>query len=179
MCHSANLKSTNRKSTSFPDVPVRKLKIRKLTRKMAVFLTQIHNGLALNVFFYQTTKCHVTMSQNYLLKPKVVLKFEWKHFKLIFVRRKVCICGFMEVLSPPKITGSANSKSSNCLICGRSANLRICDLRNLIADQPTFAITYSCCTVPGPAILSLCFFIMRLNLSLQNEVLFRDESPHL
>ncbi len=95
-------------------------------------------------------------------KPKVVLKFEWEHyFKLIFVRRKLCICGFAEVLSTQKIVGSAKNswvrkslkidgpqirklshlrkfRKSNKIT---SANLRICDLQNLIADGPPLVLS--------------------------------------
>ncbi len=46
-------------------------------------------------------------------KPKIVFKFEWEHFKLIFVRRtSMYFCGFAKVSNPQKITGSANCKSA-------------------------------------------------------------------
>ncbi len=89
-------------------------------------------------------------------KPKVVLKFEWEHyFKLIFVIRKLCICGFAEVLSTQKLVGSANlrkiygpqiRKLSHLRKLRKSdkikfANLRICDLQNLIADGPPLVLS--------------------------------------
>ncbi len=103
---------------------VHKSQMRKFARTKAVFLIPVRSDLP-QIFFY-TYVSHVTV------KPKVVLKFEWEHFKLTFVRRKIM---YLRVCL-------ANRKSSNCTICRRSANLkkeksenlRICDLWNLFAE---------------------------------------------
>jgi len=66
------------------------------------------------------------MACNSVLKlsqqSNVVLKCEREHFKLIFVKRKIVYLWICWILSPQKIF--------------KSANLRICDLRNFFAYRP-------------------------------------------
>ncbi len=67
-------------------------------------------------------------------KPKVVLKFEWEHFRLKFIRRKIFylrICGSIKSaknncvrqLQKYMVSKLQIRKSTNCHICGSSANL--------------------------------------------------------
>jgi hypothetical protein len=64
--------------------------------------------------------------------------------------KKLCICGFDEVLSPQKITCPQIATFADGLqICGWSANLLICDLRNLFADHPPLSILNQEAVVKG------------------------------
>ncbi len=93
VCQSANPKtcndlSANRKSANFLGVPIRKSQIRKFSRKKAMFLMQIRTDLP-TIFFYLckyhtflTTKIPCNSFSELSQKPNIVMKFEWKHFKL-------------------------------------------------------------------------------------------------
>ncbi len=87
--------SAKRKFAHFLCLTVHKSQMRKFARTKVVFLIQIR--IDLPQIFFLTYVSHVTV------KPKVVLKFEWEHFKLTFVRRKLM---YLRVCL-------ANRKSSN------------------------------------------------------------------
>jgi hypothetical protein len=102
---------------------------------------QIQVPIGLPLLFFLPTQVYFRLQNAMELclktipKAKTVLKFECKHFKLIFERRTI------QYLRICKSSKSANRKSANCHICGRysiqtnliSANLRIFALRNLFA----------------------------------------------
>ncbi len=79
----------NHKLANFFCVQVRKSQIRKFARKNAVFLIQIHINLPLKYILDYEMPCNSVR--------KTVQKAKaWKHFKLIFLRRKIMclrICG--------------------------------------------------------------------------------------
>jgi len=105
----------------------------------------IPHWFASNTFFYIYQYIwNYEMPCNYISKlsqkPNVVLKFEWEHFKLIFVSEKIMYLrrsAKNNLVRNSQITKNiwcANRKSANCHICGSSANLKNSSLQFI----PTF-----------------------------------------
>ncbi len=80
-------------------------------------------------------------------KPKVVLKFEWKHLSLYLLEEQLMYLRIFGILNTQKLIGfanpqidkniwSANRKSANCHNCGRSTNLN----KNFSTQSCGFAI---------------------------------------
>ncbi len=108
--------SANRKSANFWGLLVRKSQIRKFLwcpspqiANPQIFF-QIHIGLPLIFVLPSQGYFRLRNSMYLCLKtvPKVILKFEWEHFKLLGKNYV-----FAEVLSLQKIIGYANRKSAN------------------------------------------------------------------